>query len=178
MGAVKQIEKNETLRELVTQAANIELMLLENGGLLTPEIEEKLAVLDVATPAKIDNYYNLMERFDAMQAVFKKKADDMAAIAKSFENANERLRFNLKEAMGIAEMDELRGNDYRFCLADSPPSVLIENSTEIPTDYKQTIISEKIDKKRIAEDLKLGVPVPGCSLTRGKTLRKYLAGAK
>lgn len=172
-------DQNISLRALVQQASDIELMLLENGGELTPEVEKQLEILDVATPVKIDNYFSLMERFDALKAVFKKKSEDMAQISKSYDAANERLKYNLREAMGIAELDELKGNDYRFKLCDSPPAVIIENEDAVPSAYKVVTQTTKIDKKRIGEDLAIGVPVPGCSLSRSRSLRKYInSGAK
>lgn len=172
---------SQSLRSLVFQSAQIEDRLLENGGELTPDLEQQLAILDVATPIKIDNYYGLMERFDVLQELFEKKSADMARVAQSFKNANARLKENLKNAMAIAQTNELQGNDYRFKLVATPPAVIIENEDAVPAAYK-TVIPEtyKTDKKRIAEDLKLGVPVEGCRLEQGVTLRKCLntAGRK
>ena len=57
-----------TLYALTAAQAAIEDALYENGGELTPELEEQLAETREALPAKIDGYNHILARLAGMEA--------------------------------------------------------------------------------------------------------------
>ncbi|MBL0233213.1 MAG: siphovirus Gp157 family protein [Chitinophagaceae bacterium] len=73
--------------------------------------------------------------------------------------------------MKANEVEELCGSKFLFRLVNNPPSVSVIDEKLISDDYKTIVQTTKIDKKRISEDLKLGVAVNGCELVQGKRLK-------
>ena len=80
---------------------------------------------------------------------------------------------NIKEAMQTLETDELVGIDVRFKLSKSNPSCVIDDPEKIDAAYKTVVQEIKIDKKRITDDLKHGIPVEGAYLQESFSLRQY-----
>lgn len=162
----------ETLRTLVQQSNDLMMQLAESGGELTPELESQLANVELALPEKVDSYAHLIDRLDVEIETWKQKADFYSAIAKSCKNVKERLKENIKFAMQEMTVSEIKGNDVRFKLSSSKPSLQIDESLIDPL-YTSQVTTTVIDKKRIEEDLKAGVPVAGARLIENVSLRTY-----
>ena len=168
----------KSLINIVNDCALIEKALIESGGEITPEIELMMAIKDIQLPEKVDSYAAIMERFDNVSEFYNMKAKAFfkmyQATAKISEGCSDRIKF----AMVEMKLTELHGHDVRFKLSDTAGAVEIVNETLIPSEYKTIVQNTVTDKKRIAEDLKLGIPVNGCELKINKSLRKYLNKSK
>jgi hypothetical protein len=168
----------KTLTDIVVHASQIEVMLIESGGEITPEIDAMISARDIQLPEKIDAYSTVLDRLDIIEQHYREKANQFLLIAKSIMMASERCKDNLKSAMMTLDTNELLGNDYRFKLQNSKPAVQFNNEELIPDDYKRKVETIVIDKKRIYEDLTIGIPVAGCNLSHGKSLRKFINKSK
>ena len=166
------MEKIQSLPALVREVQSLFQVLAENGGELTPELEQSLAVIDIALPAKIDSYKVILDRAELEETYWKKKADEMYAIAKGMKSIQERLKESLKLAAIAMDKTELVGNDVNFKLSNSKPKMVIDEKL-IDEAYKYTVTTTEIDKKKIEEDLRLGVPVTGAHLVETKSIRAY-----
>lgn len=164
---------NLSLLALVKNAAQIEEMLVFASGEITPEIEAALSMTEVQLPEKIDNYSLLMDRMESISEFYKAKAEFYLRLAKSANNVIERCESNLKTAMEALNVDELSGNDVRYRLQKSNPSCVIEDENAIDGSYLITETVTKLDKKKMLEDLKLGIPVRGARLFQRFYLRRY-----
>ena len=163
---------SKSLSLIVSQVADLENQLIESGGLITEEIENALAIRDTHLPEKIDSYAAVIERFDLVEEHYKNKAAFYLGLAKSAGSVVERCKENLKASMKELGVSELIGNDVKYKLSPSNPTVLIASDDAIEGSYKITETVVKIDKKKIAEDLKLGVPVVGARLQETFRLTK------
>lgn len=161
-----------TLKELLHTTNEITDLLIESGGELTPEIEDKMRVSEVNLPKKIDSYSFILDRLKSEAAYFKQKADFYSSISKACKNAQERLKDNVKHVMISSDESELLGNDIKFKLSKTKPSLHIDE-TKISKEYRYQEVREVIDKEKIREDLELGVPVQGASLVPSFSLRTY-----
>lgn len=164
---------SETLRSLIQLSSNIEEMLLLSNGEITPEIENMLIVSEAQLPEKIDNYSLLMERMDTICDFYAAKAEFFAKLAAASAAISDKCEDNLKIVMMENSLEELFGNDVRFKLQKSNPSVIIEDEKKLDESYKSLVTTVKIDKKKISEDLKLGVPINGAHLEQGYHVKKY-----
>ncbi len=164
---------SKSLVTLAEESAKLEIALSESGGELTPEIEAMLAEIDVALPEKVENYSLLIDRMTTLSAFYKDRAKFIERMASAAEKVVERCEFNLKLAMEKTGQTEIRGIDVRYKLSPTAGKVVIENEELIDPAY--TVIEQvrKIEKKRIGEDLKAGVPVKGARLEVGTSLRRY-----
>ena len=166
-------DQSKSLISLAEESAKIETMLVESGGELTEAIEALLAEIDVKLPEKVENYSSLMDRMEALSVYYNDRAAFLQRMAKAASNVVDRCSENLKIAMVKLETDEIRGIDVRYKLTNTAGKVVIENDANVDPAYTTIEQVTKIDKKRIAEDLKLGVAVKGARLEIGKSLRKY-----
>lgn len=160
-----------TLPALVANSQEISRQLLETQGELTPELETALAISEVELPAKIEGYVFTLEELEMREAYFKQKADYFSQIASTFANAQSFMKERLKIAAKDLGVNELVGIDHKFTFQNSKPSVIIEDESKIDQIYLREKIMKSIDKTKIGEDLKLGVPVPGAYLQENKTMK-------
>ena len=167
------MSENKSLSLIVSQVADIENMLIESEGVITPEIEAILAVKEINLPEKVDSYAAVIERFEMIEEYYKAKSDNILKIARAASAVYSRCKENLKFAMKELGVDEINGHDMRFKLSASKPSIIIEDDSKIDAAYKITETIVKIDKNKIGEDLKIGVPVAGAKMQENFSLRKY-----
>ncbi len=167
------MSENKSLVALAETSAQIERMLAEAGGELTPELETMLSMIDVKLPEKVENYSLLMERMDALAQFYDSRMELLSRMASAARKVVDRCEENLKVAMVKLETDEIQGIDIRFKLQNTAGKVVIPNEKELDPAYTTIESVTKIDKKRIGDDLKLGIPVRGARLEVGKSLRKY-----
>lgn len=170
-------QRNSTLVSLVQQVGELEQAMIESGGEITEAIEQMLVVTEINLPAKIDGYSEFIDRMDMIEEFYKEKADFYLRLAGSAAGLAKRCKDNLKLAMQTLGTQEITGFDIKFKLIPSNPSCVVDDEGVVDGSYKITETITRIDKKRIAEDLKLGVPVSGAHLERGVSLRKYANSA-
>lgn len=169
------MSETKSLRDIVNFTNTLEQMLLESGGEITPEIEPYLQVKEVNLPEKIDNYSMMMDRMEHISDFYTQKAIEFTKFAKAAKNIIDRCKVNLEISMKELNVAELVGHDYKFILKNNPPSVQIDNEALIEDAYKEIIPEQKVIRKtKIAEDLKLGVPVAGAQLVVRQSIKKSL----
>lgn len=161
----------QTLPQLMALSREVFDAIIENQGALTPEIEAALAHVETNLPEKIDSYAFILDRLEMEEVYWKEKAEKYARIAKGCSSTMSFLKDRIKQVALENGKTELLGHDNKFTLVNSKPSVEINNEELIEAIYKKEVVTYKIDKKKIEEDLKLGLPVAGASLRETKALR-------
>lgn len=115
------------------------------------KIEEELTILLQQKSQNIIGYVRNIElTIDAMKSEEKRLSDKR----KGLENNLTKFKQYVKDCMetnGIKKIETGLGN---LSIAKSPISVEIINEDEIPSEYKEEIVTVKIDKKKIADDFK------------------------
>ena len=162
----------ETLPTLVTKSQSITNQIIENGGELTPELEEQLDNVTLDVGEKIDNYNFVMERIKIEETYWKSKADQMTRIARGCKNMRDRMKTSIKEAMKAMDTKEVEGFNYRFKLTNVKPKLIVDEAM-LPVKYTKEVITHEANKERIREDLTEGIGVRGASLEQGHALRIY-----
>lgn len=155
-------------------ADKLENMLIESGGEITPEIQAEMSINPTTIAMMVDIKYIGIERLEASIELFEKKAEDFSRIASSLKNAKSFILDSIKSHMIETGKKELTGEDYQFKLSGAAPKVEIINESELADVYKKEKIEISIDKKRIGEDLKNGLPVQGAVLKENYSLRKSI----
>ena len=161
-----------SLISLVTQSQELEKQLIESGGEISPEMESAWMDLKSTLPEKVDSCAFLIKKCKANHEFYKAQADEIYKIANSFKSVVERINDNVKFTMVENNLTELKGNDVRFLLSKGKPSIKIDEK-ELDEAYKHQVVSTEIDKKKVEDDLKLGVPVKGARLIENVALRSY-----
>jgi hypothetical protein len=159
--------EKETLLSLASQYRAVEAQILETGE-LTPEAE---MLKDMVLPQKIEGYVHVIEQLESQAEIFKKKKDQYAQLEKAFSGNAEFMRDRLKIAADLMEVKQLEGIDNNILFYNGKATVKIVDEASIDKMYQTEVITTKIDKKKIEEDLRLGVPVPGAVLVETRCMK-------
>jgi hypothetical protein len=162
-------EQKQTLVEIVSQVAEVTSQIVEAGGELSPELEMKLMQIDLSLARKVDGYSNFIDRLEMEIAYWDAKAKRMKQIADSHKRLREGLRTRIKEAMIAMDRNEIAGEDMRFKLVRSTPSLVIDDENAIPGEYQ--IVSWEIDNAKLKKALQSDMKVPGAHLEESLSLR-------
>lgn len=121
------------------------------------QIKEELTILLQQKSQNVIGYVRNNElTIEAMKTEEKRIAD----MRKALENKNSKFKEYVKECMensGLIKIDTALGS---LSIAKSPISVEIENEDEIPSEFKQEVVTVKVDKKAIADNFKATGEVP------------------
>lgn len=128
---------------------------------ITPEdkakIEEELTML---LQQKSQNIIGYTKNIELTINAMKEEEDRIASNRKTLENKLTRFKQYVKECMennGITKIETELGT---LSIAKSPVSVEIVNEEAIPNNFKQEIITVKIDKTKIKENFKETGEIP------------------
>lgn len=102
------------LYELTAEQARIEALLEENGGEITPEIEEALTLTAEALPKKVDGYGVLIRQFAAAEAACDAEIKRLQGLKKTAQNAQKGMKERILYAMQTFGYDKLSGETTKF----------------------------------------------------------------
>lgn len=149
----------------------IGLMNKAESGELTEEeynkLGEELAIELQNKGTNIVGYaLNEESLIDAIDIQIKRLQEFKKSKQNNLDKFKEYVKDNM-ERLGITKMDTELGT---LSIAKNPMSVEIINEDEIPKEYKQEVITEKIDKTAIKKHFKeTGEMIPGINIIDDKT---------
>ena len=121
------------------------------------KVEEELTKLLQEKSQNIIGYYRNNElTINAM----KEEEKRISEARKALENRNENFKKYVKECMERVGFTKIETTLGALSIAKSPISVEITNEDEIPSEFKQEIVTTKIDKKAIADNFKSTGEIP------------------
>lgn len=80
------------------------------------------------------------------------------------QKGKQRLTEHVMRVMQQLDIERIEGKTSTLCIRRNPPSVVIEDESKIPQEYKFIRQTEVVDKDGIRKALKAGVDVPGADL--------------
>lgn len=122
---------------------------------------------------KSEGYVAIINKLDMEIEACKKQKEMWTQNLRVRENALDRLKTRLTQAMIQIGKNEVKAGDYTIKLmSNSVAPVIIDDENAVPTEYKRVIVDEKIDKTKIGEALKRGETFNWCHLgEKGKHIR-------
>lgn len=134
---------------------------------LKEELEKELTALLHEKSQNIIGYMRNIElTIDAMKTEEKRISEQRKALENKIENFKSYVK-ECMESNGFQKIDTGLGS---LTIAKNPMSVEIENEDEIPSEFKQEIITTKIDKNAIKKYIKeTGEIIPGVIIVDDKT---------
>lgn len=128
--------------------------LMENEEITEEDkikIEEELTMLLQQKSQNIIGYTKNIElTINAMKEEEKRIADNR----KSLENKLEQFKNYVKECMERNDITKIETGLGTLSIAKSPMSVEIINEDEVPSEFKQEVVTVKIDKTKIKNNFK------------------------
>lgn len=166
------METKSTLLQMASQASELQFKLMESGGEVTADIEALLPVQEVNLPEKVEQYVYIVQQLRMQEAHFNSRSEYFDSIAKTFGKNADFMEDRIKEAATMLGVSEIVGTDHKFQITNTKGSVEITNEELIEPIYKKEVpVSYKVDKTKIAEDLRLGLPVAGAYLKTNKSVK-------
>lgn len=161
-----------TLNQIILMSQDIERRLIESDGQLTDEIQKDLELNDSLLPDKIDAYVYAINSLESKVDFISKRIEDLKSLEGSYLNNIDFLKSKLQHTIDILHLEKLMGSHFTVGTILNPPKVIISDESLIPDAYKitKTVVTTSVDKIRLQEVLKNGIPIEGATLTRGKKL--------
>ncbi len=154
--------------QLTIEEMNFISMMEENGGEVTDEIMEDLAI-------RRENFQHKAEAYSKFILKLESEADQAAAeikriqaIKKTKENTATRLRETLRDALMVFGNENPKTGNKAFETAlfklslRKSQSVEITNENEVPDEF--WAIKKEISKSTISQAIKDGLEVPGATM--------------
>lgn len=107
------------LFQLTAEQSRIEDLLEQNGGEITPEIEEALTLTAEQLPRKVDGYGALLRQFAAAETAADAEIKRLQGLKKVAQNAQRNLKERVLYAMQTFGYDKLAGDTTKFSTRSS-----------------------------------------------------------
>ncbi len=128
-----------SLYELTADLHEIERALIDSEGELTPEIELKLAALDIEVAEKVDGYRCVVARFESDARAIEEEQRLLTAKKQAVVNAATRLKERLKAYMDERGLTEIKGIVWKAAIQKNggkPALKVLVEPTELPRQYQ------------------------------------------
>lgn len=157
-----------SLIEISATIERILMMIIESGGEVTLESFDELKLFRGKLEQKGESIAFVIKsviegRIDRLKAM----KEQVCAKLKVEENARDRLRTYLKEAMITTDTKKIKGDLYSVTLQEPSKIVEVIDDKKTPAKYITVETIQKIDSRAILADLKAGIDVPGYKLADG-----------
>ena len=131
----------------------------ENGGELTPELEEQLTITEHERESKCEGYVSVIGQLKSKSELLKKEAKRLLDAARTYDKSVERLEDNLLSS--IVQLGSVKTNFVSISTRRNK-SVEIAEDAELPLEYQR--IKTEPNKTAIKEALESGIDVPGATI--------------
>lgn len=131
------------------------------------KIQEELTML---LQQKSQNIIGYTKNVELTINAMKEEEDRISSNRKTLENKLTRFKQYVKECMEINGITKIETGLGTLSIAKSPASVEIVNEDEVPSEFKQEVVTTKIDKTAIKNHFKeTGEIVAGTRIVDDKT---------
>jgi hypothetical protein len=144
--------------------------LIENGGELTPSLEEALAITEEQLQNKSVAYSFVIKQMDADIDIIDAEIKRLQNLKKQREKASEYLKERIKHAMDTFQIDEIKTPLVKINFRKSE-SVEVDDVNALPAAFKVVKVTEQADKAAIKAAIKDGVEVTGCRIETHRNLQ-------
>jgi len=144
--------------------------LIENGGELTPSLEEALAITEEQLQNKSVAYSFVIKQMDADVEIIDAEIKRLQAAKKQREKASEYLKERIKHAMDTFQIEEIKTPLVKINFRKSE-TVEVEDVNALPSLYKVVKVTEQADKVAIKAALKDGIYISGCRIQKHTNLQ-------
>ena len=155
------------------QITNTFPIIMENEELTEELKQDLIEELTILLQQKSKNIIGYSRNMELTIEAMKNEEKRIAERRKSLENRLSKLKEYVKGCMEQNGITKLETEIGTLSIAKNPISVEVINEDEIPNEYKQEIITTKIDKKAISDNFKAtGEIIPGVKInTQNTSLR-------
>ena len=158
------------LYQLTTEYKHLESILIENEGELTPDLEQALQINQDQLQAKGISYGYVIKSIEAESDIIDAEIKRLTQLKNVRDNAVERLKTTLKQAMEMYGVLELKTPTLKISFRKSE-SVEIIDMDLLDKKYITKKTTEMANKTEIKEALKRGEVIEGAELRTNNNLQ-------
>ena len=159
-----------SLYELKESYLNLRDLLLDSE-VSEEDINKALGNLDTEIDSKAENYTYLIKEHEGYINMLKEEIERLKVKIKAYERSNDWLKNNLQETMVETGKRKIETPTVKVWLQKSPVSVNVIDEKLIPSEYKEQVVTEKVLKREILNDLKDGKEIQGVEIKQTEGIR-------
>lgn len=161
---------NISLYNIQNEYLQIVNTLIENGGEVTPEIENEIQINKEQLQTKGVCYGFIVKQLEANNEMVDSEIERLNKMKKTNSNAINRLKTNLSTAMQVFEVQSLETPLIKINFRNSE-SVEITNEAQLADKFlvSKTVVTP--DKKAIKDAIKSGEFVEGATISYNKNIQ-------
>jgi hypothetical protein len=133
-------------------------------------VNDTLAALGEELEDKAINVAKFFRNMEATADAIKVAEANMAKRRKTLENRVQWLKNYIKGNMEACGISDIECPHFKLSIQQNPSAVNILDEDAIPEQFKEKVITWKIDKTAIKDAIKSGSAVPGTELINGTRL--------
>jgi hypothetical protein len=133
-------------------------------------VNDTLEALSGELEDKAVNVAKFLRNMETMAEAIKNAEAAMAKRRKALERRAEWLKYYLKDNMERTGITEIECPYFKLSVQNNPPAVHILDEDAVPVEFKEQVVSWKIDKTAIRKAVQSGQSVAGVSLANGTRL--------
>lgn len=137
-------------------------------GELTPELEEQLAITEANLQEKAVNYGYVIKSLESETDIIDAEIKRLQALKSARNNAVERLKANITEAMELFQITEIKAPTFKLSFRASES---VECDEVVSEEYCNTKMTVTPDKVKIKAAIKSGLSVMGARLVQKNNLQ-------
>lgn len=143
--------------------------LLEDDVIDEETYKDTLESIDLELEDKAEGYAIIMKNYENEVENLDKEIKRLQSRKTVAQNKHDRLKESLFASMELTGKTKFRTKLFSFNVRNNSPSVNVLNEEEVPKDYWKSQ-PDKLDKKKILEDLKNDKSVDGAIMQRTRSL--------
>jgi hypothetical protein len=133
-------------------------------------VNDTLEALGGELEDKAVNVAKFLRNLEATAEAIKAAEADMAKRRKALESRAQWLKNYLKGNMEACSISKIECPFFKLSIQNNPAAVNVINENAIPEQFKEQVITCKIDKNAIKDAIKTGQSVPGAELVNSTRL--------
>ena len=142
----------------------------EQGGEITPEQEQALAITEEHFSEKAVDYGHVILNLDQTVEAIKNEIDRLTKLKRTAENAQKRVKGSLVGAMVQLDHPTVETPTMRLSLRHTTATE-VDDLDQLPAEYKTTKVEVVADKTAIKKSIQSGETVPGAHLVENVSLQ-------
>ena len=156
--------------KIETEYRDIISVLVENGGELTPEIEQALQINQKDLYRKSESYAYAIKELDGEIDIIKSEIERLQALISKRDKSISRMKETVLKAMELYEIEKIETPMIKISVRESE-AVEVINEAQIPDIYFAEKTTKTLSKTMIKEAIKSGASIDGAIIKINKSLQ-------
>tara|TARA_Y100001970_G_scaffold52986_1_gene67057 strand:+ start:32399 stop:32980 length:582 start_codon:yes stop_codon:yes gene_type:complete len=141
------LKKNKkSLNEILESYQSIEMMLVDNEGVINEDIEKLLDINETDLKSKLDSYQGFSKYLEGQISYLKVMESHYAKRRKVLENSIRRCKESMVNALSVIDTGKIKTSNYNFSLGES-------ESWTVDVDDIDDSLKENLIEKGLAENV-------------------------